>query len=401
MGIQGKDPPTIESGATATFQGFGRSLIHATARRPLQHLAYARDLAIARREIRQQVPCCPGVYGWLNRDGTLIYVGKSKSLRHRLVTYFAAETSDPKMSKIRRHSRRLVWEPLSHELLALIREQELITRLRPPYNVHGKPERQQPGFICISGGLAPTLFFARDVPRRAAHTFGPIAGRARLSEAIACLNYVFQLRDCPDKIKMQFSNQLQLFENEQSAQCLRFELKTCPAPCAGHCSRETYDYKVGKALRFLRGHDYRILGRLQQRMQQAAEQFSFERAGVLRDQWQQLQWLQRRIQQLKKATRRLNGVWILPGFDHGAHWMILRQGQLLESTAGPADPRSMLACEQARTAEVLVPQTHLQINLLMLLTSWIKKHPQQLGTLVPFEDIPQLFQGLRGQQRSA
>ena len=148
-------------------------------------------------------------------------------------------------------------------------------------------------------------------------------------------------------------------------------------------------------------NDYRILGRLQQRMQQAAEQFSFERAGVLRDQWQQLQWLQRRIQQLKKATRRLNGVWILPGFDHGAHWMILRQGQLLESTAGPADPRSMLACEQARTAEVLVPQTHLQINLLMLLTSWIKKHPQQLGTLVPFEDIPQLFQGVRGQQRSA
>ncbi|MGI9517036.1 MAG: GIY-YIG nuclease family protein [Pirellulaceae bacterium] len=202
------------------FTGFGPSLVSRTARRATGHLQFERSLAAARQQIRQQVPVCPGVYGWLNADRTLTYIGKSKSLRHRLASYFAKQTTDPKMARIRRESHMIVWEPLSHELLALIREQELIDRWRPPYNVEGKPERRQPGFVCVSRGAAPTLFFARQVPKRAAQSFGPIAGRAKLGEVIATMNYVFQLRDCPDRTKMHFSNQLQLFENELHAQCL-------------------------------------------------------------------------------------------------------------------------------------------------------------------------------------
>lgn len=370
-----------------TFQGFGASIIAPAARRPLNHLRFASDLAAARREIRQHVPICPGVYGWLSSDSTLLYVGKSKSLRHRLTSYFASQTTDPKMAKIRRHSRTLVWEPISHELLALIREQELISRCRPPYNVQGKPERQQPGYICISKGVAPTLFFAREAPKRAAYAFGPIAGRARLSEAIESLNYVFQLRNCPDRIKMQFSNQLQLFQDDRTAQCLRFELDTCLGPCAGGCSREYYKEKVSKAVTFLKGKDPAVIKRLDDRMQRAAANHSFERAAVLRDQLRQVTWIQRRLKQTTSAKTRLNGLWKFPGFDHQEHWMILRAGQIVACTNGAGDPESLKQSELAEKQPATPPRTHLDTNLLMLLAAWIKKYPEETRKIVKFSEI--------------
>ncbi len=372
------------------FQGFGPSLLADCALRPLQHMVFSKDLAEARATVRKHIPVCAGVYGWLNPDNTLIYVGKSKSLRQRLLTYFATETSDPKMSKIRRHSKTLVWEPISHELLALIREAELIDRWRPPYNVEGKPERRQPGFICVSHGSAPSLFFARQVPKRASEAIGPIAGRARLNEAISCLNYVFQLRDCPDKVKMHFSNQLSLFGNDRTAQCIRHELSTCLGPCAEHCTRESYRHNVEKALKFLRGRDFGMIKRLDERMQQAATQMSFERACVLRDQLKQMKWLQRRLQQLTTARRKLDGVWKLPGFDRQEHWMILRAGQLLSCCNGDDLEVSETAnnmIREAQNSDPQVPQTHLQIGVLLMLAAWIKKHPQDISSLVKFAEL--------------
>lgn len=367
------------------FRGFGSSILANCARRPLQHIVFPKDLPAARAKVRKHIPVCPGVYGWLNPDDTLIYVGKSKSLRHRLTSYFATETTDPKMSRIRRNSRTLVWEPVSHELLSLIRETELINRWRPSFNVQGKPERQQPGFICVSKGSAPTLFFSRQVPRRAAEAIGPIAGRARLSEAIVCLNYVFQLRDCPDKIKVHFNNQLQLFGNDRTPQCIRHELETCLAPCAGYCSLQAYRHNLDKALKFLRGRDKNSIKRLEERMQHAAMQLSFERACVLRDHLSQMKWLQRRLSQLATARRKLNGIWKLPGFDRLEHWMILRAGQLHSCTNGELDPTTNPQIESATSSADKVPQTHLQINLTMLLSSWIRKHPDHLKTLTPFD----------------
>jgi len=99
--------------------------------------------------LHDQCPLTPGVYGWLDRNHQLCYVGKSKALRKRLLSYFAKTPADPKMGRIVRHSQRIVWEPVSHELLALIREQELINRWRPDFNKQGQPTRRQPAFLCV------------------------------------------------------------------------------------------------------------------------------------------------------------------------------------------------------------------------------------------------------------
>ncbi len=381
--------------------GFGKSLIPAIARRPVGQLPFASQLEHARREVRQTIPVCPGVYGWFSREGSLLYVGKSKSLRHRLASYFANQTTDPKMEKIRQQSSLIVWEPISHELLALVREQELIDRLRPPLNVEGKPERRQPGFVCISRGAAPRAYFARDVSSRARSVFGPIAGRGQLSSAIVSLNYVFQLRDCAEKTRMQFSNQLRLFDDPHNAQCLRHELLSCPAPCAAGCSRESYLSNVRRAETFLRGRDFTVVNQLEAEMNKAAQRQAYERATVVRDQLSDLRWLGNRIRQLSAARRQLHGIMTLPGFDRNEVWLVLMSGVLKKCIARPQLHHQMdgtveLISRHANDKRRKIPTKSLEINLVLLLSSWLRKHPEQLRTIRSFDDtLPQMSAALK------
>jgi excinuclease ABC subunit C len=369
--------------------GFGPSVVADCARRPCQQIRLPNDLVAARKEALANVPVCPGVYGWRNSDGTFIYVGKAKSLRHRLSGYFATQTSDPKMARIRRNSAVLMWEPVSHELLALVREQELIDRFRPPYNVQGKPERRQPGFLCLDKGPAPSIFFSRTVPRQSCTSIGPFAGRGELREAVTSMNYVFQLRDCPDRTPMRFSNQLQLFDNGVSAGCLRFELSSCPGPCAGGCSRAAYEHHVRRARKFLEGRDMTMLKRLEERLRRAIEQLAFERAAVLAGQLRHLKWLERRVRQLNATRRKLNGIWVLPGFDHRKHWMIVRGGNLVACRTAPLNgsPDRELGEFLASTAagELSVPESSLAVNWFLLLGAWARRFPDQAGTVIPFD----------------
>ena len=357
------------------FSYFGPSIVSRVARRPTNRLVFGTDIESGRKQILKNIPVCPGVYGWINQAGTLTYVGKSKSLRHRLASYFSVSSTDSKMERIRRQSSSIVWEAISHDLLALIREQELIYRLRPPMNVQGKPERQQPGFVCIGKGQAPNAFFSNQITNRAAHSFGPVTGTGRVREAIIGLNYAFQLRDCPEKTPLTFNNQLTLFDDQVAAQCLRFELDTCPAPCAGRCSRESYQSNLARALKFLNCEDNSILDLLKNQMVAAAANLAYEKASVLRDRWNALNWVFRRLSQLRKSQRTLNGVLELPGFDHRKIWLLLAKGKLVDCVAKPvgSDAKRILQKQLPQALQSpreIPPQNSLEINWLLLLAAW-------------------------------
>ena len=142
-----------------TFEGFGPSILSAVAREKLGGSPVHDDRMQNRAMLHDLCPVTPGVYGWLDNNNQICYVGKSKCLRKRLLSYFAKNPPDKKTIRIVQHSHRLVWEPVSHELLALIREQELIYRWRPEFNTQGQPVKRQPAFLCISGGVAANVFF--------------------------------------------------------------------------------------------------------------------------------------------------------------------------------------------------------------------------------------------------
>lgn len=372
------------------FEGFGPSILAQPTRGQLARQTVPSDRMDARAMLHDHCPLTPGVYGWLDDNQQICYVGKSKSLRKRLLSYFAKTPADKKAERIRQHSGTLVWEPISEELLALIREQELIYRWRPEFNTQGQPTKRQPAFICFCGGPAPNAYFTRRISDKAVHSFGPIAGTGQLRAAVESINQVFQLRDCSDKTKMEFNNQQTLFANPLTAKCIRFELGTCPGPCAGQCSSRDYNANVQRAVDFVRGKNGSILKVLDQQMQTAASANSFERAAILRDHLDNLSWLDRRMKALRTAERTFNGV--LPIQDRKARtaWLVLKGGRLMGSAIEPNTPnRALTAIKRLSEIEMQkeqLPANIMEMNLQLIMISWFRRYPAIKKTLVPFSE---------------
>jgi len=368
--------------STLRFQGFGSSLITRAARKPLASISIPTTRLDSRKSVRQAVPKAPGVYGWLDAHNQLIYIGKSKSLRIRLLQYFDKTPPDIKMERIRDQSQAIVWEATSHELLALLREQELIVRHRPSMNVQGQPHRRQPGFVCVSEGSAPKIYMSRKLSARSKDWYGPISGTGQLDAAILSLNYAFNLRDCADKTKFRFNNQLQLFEEVDNAKCLRFELNTCPAPCAGACSANKYMGNLKNTIAFLDG-DTSIIGRLEAEMKAMADKQAFERAVVLRDQIEALNWVSRQLSQLRDAEKLLNGVYELPGLGRQPIWIWLRRGEIIGCQAKSRTiPKTILHKLRGTPQVTGLSENVLNTYLKSLLVSWFRRHPEENRNLL-------------------
>ena len=157
----------------ADFSNFGPSILARQTRGHLRGSDIPDDRIEARGMLHEKCPLEPGVYGWLDSNRQLVYVGKSKCLRKRLLSYFAKTPNDKKAFRIRKHSHFLVWEPISCELLALIREQELIYRWRPEFNSQGQPTRTQPAFVCVGGPPAANARLVRKLTPKADKAYGP------------------------------------------------------------------------------------------------------------------------------------------------------------------------------------------------------------------------------------
>src|SRR5262249_3276542 len=197
--------------------------------------------------VRQQCPKRPGVYGMIDEFGDLIYIGKAKCLRNRLLTYFRRHSRDPKAGRILLPSRAIVWEVCRDEFASLHRELELIRRWRPRFNVQGQPDGRRRTYVCLGRRPAPYAFLSRRPPAGVLASFGPIPAGRRASEAVRRLNDCFQLRDCTQSQELFFADQGELFPVLRSAGCLRYEIGTCLGPCVGATSRRSYGERVKEA----------------------------------------------------------------------------------------------------------------------------------------------------------
>ena len=374
----------------AKFDGFGPSILVRQMRGVLASLLLPSDRKQARQLIRDHCPLTPGIYGWLDSNRQLAYVGKSKCLRKRLLSYLALNPNDAKAERIRRHCSLICWEPISHELLALLREQELIHRWRPEFNSMGQPTRMQPAYLCIGGSPAPNVRLARRLTGSYLHAFGPISGTKRLRGAIECMNHEFKLRDCPDKTKFEFQNQTFLFDDDPAtAKCIRYELGTCPGPCAGMCDTRNYMDLVHDALEFLHGNRPEVLSSLENRMRAAAARQAFESAAIHRDTWKQLTWLDRKLTGLRLANVQLNGVLEIDARRKRTAWMILRGGKLVATVPKPDNvKRAILATqtiENACKGNSGLSTNLLEMSLQLIILSWFRKNPSIKSHLIDFD----------------
>jgi excinuclease ABC subunit C len=362
------------------FAGFGPSQFDDSPAAPALHFVLARQPTALRQRLRQKCPRRPGVYGMVDSRGRLIYVGKAKCLRTRLLSYFRKGSRDPKAGRIIDHTRAIVWEHAPTEFAALLRELELIRRWKPAYNVQGIPGARRATYICLGRKPAPYLFTIRQPPADAVAVYGPLAGGRQVADAVRRLNDLFRLRDCEQSQKMHFADQGELFPVLRPPGCLRLEIGTCSGPCAGSVSRGSYGRQTRAARAFLDGGDYSALRVLEKDMVAAATAKSYERAAALRDKIEVLRWLADRLAWLQSARAEYTFIYPLGGEDGQTVWYLIYRGRV---RAVVAAPRDVVTRRAARTAINAVfgadagePATLPidQVDSILLVAGWFRKH---------------------------
>jgi excinuclease ABC subunit C len=381
------------------FKGFGPNRLYPTDETPPMQRAEAAQPGRLRQPVRERAPRGqPGVYGMVNVRGELIYVGKAKCLRTRLLSYFRRKSRDPKAGRILQHTRVLVWETVADEFAALLRELELIQRFRPRFNVQGQPLRRRRAYVCIGRAPAPYIFLAAKRTGRASACFGPIPGGNTASEAVRRLNDWFGLRDCPQWQEMAFADQRELFPILRAAGCLRYEIRTCLGPCAGGCTRNAYTESVRAARAFLAGTNVSVLDKLKVEMEAASAAFDFERAAMVRDKWQALQWLHRHIDRWRQTREQEAYIYPVAGVNCPDTWYLIQGGRVVAALPSPRndDERRAIARKidklhrkRKKTSPGPVPAD--EVDSVLLVAAWFRKHPGETARRLELKSLSPAF----------
>lgn len=383
------------------FTGFGTCPLDAGGLVRPTFCIQGRRPRTLRAGVRRDCPRLPGVYGMLDDQGELIYVGKAKSLRARLLSYFRPNSREDKAGKIIREARRLTWEIAPSEFSALLRELELIRRFQPRFNVQGQPRRQRRCYICVGRKPAPYVFVVTRPPRTAEAYFGPFPGISRTREAVRRLNDWYRLRDCPQKQTMIFADQAELFPMLLTPGCLRHDIGHCLAPCAAACSRQEYAYHVAAVLDFLQGTDTTPLEQLEREQLAAAEALQFERAAVLRDRQKALQWLFDHLQRLRQAVTQ-SFIYPVENHNGSSTWYLIHHGRVRAALAAPLttkgrmlQPPAEVEQSWARIEEVYrsagEPPGLEEIDAVLLVASWFRRHRQERHRVLEVESVRRLL----------
>lgn len=227
----------------------------------------ASQLAAATREGFRPGPLGPGVYLFRTARGDVVYVGKARSLRRRVLDHLRARIE--KDGSILAESASVEFVPTANEREALLLEANLVKQYQPPYNVLLKDDRSYPYLAVTSGEEYPRVLLVRRPRRRpGVQLFGPYTSAREARGVERLLGDLFQLRRCVRLPKQA---------------CLYYHLKVCSAPCIQAVSRDDYRAQVAKATDVLRGKAPLVRPAVEEEMRAAAGREEFERAAMLRD----------------------------------------------------------------------------------------------------------------------
>jgi excinuclease ABC subunit C len=340
-----------------------------------------------REHVRAGARNVPGTYRMVGEGGEVLYVGKSKRVRTRLLSYFRAKDGE-KGVRILREARSVEWAYEPNEFAALLCELEQIKRYRPRYNVQHKRDGRYT-FLKLTPGAAPKLFSVNAVSDDAAAYFGPFRGGRRIVDAVRELNDVLGLRDCSLSTPIQYADQADLFAVEHVARCHRHSVGRCMAPCAALCTQAEYLAQVALAREFLDGNADEPIRWLAHRMAEAAESWNFEYAAMLRDRTQRLEMLQTEFGRLREALDRLSFLYPVPGDGGEDRVYLIRRGTVRECLPAPRSvrERKRLASRVYEHFGSPEPDSALvakhQVDEILLLERWFRRHPRELERTVP------------------
>jgi excinuclease ABC subunit C len=312
------------------------------------------------------LPARPGVYRMLDAQGEILYVGKARSLRSRVASYFQPSNVQPKVQALIAKTARMEVTIANSDTEALLLEYNLIKKHRPRFNVVLRDDKSFPYLHLETAHRFPRLNFYRGSRKQPGRYFGPYPSAGAVRETLQQLQKLFRLRNCDDSY---FAN--------RSRPCLQYQIQRCTAPCVGLISPEAYARDADAAIKVLEGRNDEVNQDLGRRMESAAERLQFEEAAHIRDQLAKLKVIQ--SQQIVTA-----------GMDHDADviaaaevdgefcvaLMFVRSGRSLGSTT--FFPKAPLA-DMAEVLAAFVTQYYLE-----------RDAPAEIIVQRKFEDMPLL-----------
>ena len=230
-----------------------------------------QGLEILKKHIKV-APEKPGVYRMIGADEKVLYVGKAKNIKKRIVAYSHIDKLPYRLQRMVSEIRRMEFIIVENEAKALLMENELIKRLEPRYNILLKDDKTFPHLVIDVESEFPSLRKYRGKRNDKSKYFGPFASVLAVNNVLDTVQKAFLLRSCRDNV----------FKNRERP-CRMYQIKRCSAPCVGRISKEDYHKLVREAVDFLDGKNTKIQAELSEKMQEASDRQDYEQALVFRD----------------------------------------------------------------------------------------------------------------------
>lgn len=224
------------------------------------------------------LPDSPGIYQYLNAEGTIIYVGKAKNLKRRVYSYFSKEHEPGKTRILVSKIADIRYIVVNTEEDALLLENNLIKKYKPRYNVLLKDDKTYPS-ICVSNEYFPRIFKTRRVIRNGSTYFGPYSHLPSMYALLELIKRLYPLRTCnlnltPENIR-----------NGKFSTCLEYHIKNCKGPCIGLQNHDEYMKNIAEIKEILKGNTQDISKALLERMRTLAEEMRFEEAQKIKEKY--------------------------------------------------------------------------------------------------------------------
>lgn len=229
------------------------------------------------------LPDSPGVYRMIDSGGDVLYVGKARSLKKRVVNYIRTEALPLRLRRMVALTCTMEFVRTHTEAEALLLESNFIKKFKPRFNILMRDDKSFPYILITADHPAPRLTRHRGAQKIEGQYFGPFASALDVRRTIVALQRAFLIRTCSDSV---FSN--------RTRPCLEYHIKRCTAPCVKFVTPQDYQAQVTDALRFLSGKSRDVQDDLADAMQKASESLDFETAARLRDRIKALTAIQSR-----------------------------------------------------------------------------------------------------------
>ncbi len=289
-------------------------------------MATAAESTPATREERIEeqlkgLPAKPGVYLFRNAKDDVLYVGKAKSLRSRVRSYFRGGDARLGLDRLIERVERIEVIVTQTEVEAYHLEQNLIKRHRPTFNVRLRDDKSYPYIAVTMEDEYPRVMFTRERHRRGVVYFGPYASAKKVRETLDVLNRVFPYRPCEGPQPGRHSG----------IPCLDYHIERCLAPCVGYVTKEDYRAVVERVVEFLSGETRPVLRELEEKMRAAAERQNFEEAARHRNRLYSVRHLAERQAADKRAIGTVDVIGLVSSGETAAVQVFpLRGGRLVD-----------------------------------------------------------------------